>query len=215
MRKVERFEAHLDDYNSITVYLSKRFYQGKSESFFLREPSGKLSKLVIKSFENTSNEYSKYMLAGCENILFGVPYEVVEEHSLSTPLQIGLIVKSPRFDQEFYYPGNDLGAQTNGDVTEFVLWAPTAVAVKLQIDTDIRITLDLKREEKGIYRISIPQNLHLAKYIYLILVNGKWIESIDPYGRSSTSNSTVSVVIDDHQCTVDQRDDCLPLNVPG
>jgi len=137
MRKVERFEAHLDDYNSITVYLSKRFYQGKSESFFLREPSGKLTKLVIKSFENTSNEYSKYMLAGCESIEFGISYEVVEEHSLSTPLQIGLIVKSPRFDQEFYYPGNDLGAHIKNDVTEFALWAPTAVAVKVQVDTGV------------------------------------------------------------------------------
>jgi pullulanase len=211
MRKVERFEAHLDDYNSITVYLSKRFYQGKSESFFLREPSGKLSKLIIKSFENTSNEYSKYMLAGCDSIMFGVPYVIVEEHSLSTPLQIGLIVKSPRFDQEFYYPGNDLGAHVNGGATEFVLWAPTAVAVKVQIDTDIRITLDLKREEKGVYRISIPQNLHLAKYKYLIFVNGKWIESIDPYGRSSTSNASLSVVIDDDQCLVDHQNECLPI----
>ncbi|MDO9593077.1 MAG: alpha-amylase family glycosyl hydrolase, partial [Erysipelotrichaceae bacterium] len=211
MRKVERFEAHLDDYNSITVYLSKRFYQGKSESFFLREPSGKLTKLVIKSFENTSNEYSKYMLAGCESIEFGISYEVVEEHSLSTPLQIGLIVKSPRFDQEFYYPGNDLGAHIKNDVTEFALWAPTAVAVKVQVDTGVRLTLDLNREEKGVYRVSIPGNLHLARYNFLVLVNGRWIESVDPYGRSSISNTAVSVVIDDRQCFVDQYNEKLPL----
>ena len=47
MRKVNRFEAHLDDYGIITAYLSKEFYSGRSDVFYVRDLKGTLSKCSI------------------------------------------------------------------------------------------------------------------------------------------------------------------------
>jgi len=214
MRKVERFEAHLDGYDLITVYLSKRFYQGRSDSFYLRNSEGELQKLVIKSFENTSNDYSKYILKGCKHIEFDQAYDIVEEHSLSTVLQIGLIVKSDQFDQQFFYDGDDLGVFVHKNKTSFALWAPTAIEVKVNIISQKQnITLAMERSEKGVFRLDVQENLHLASYVYLVFVNGKWIESIDPYAKTSLVNATRSVVLDFNQCKVDPNNESLqPLN---
>lgn len=216
MRKVERFEAHLDDYNLLTVYLSKQFYQGKSEQFYLRDDLGELTKLQIKYFEDTSNDYGKYILTGCENIEFGRGYDLLEEHGLTTPLQIGLIVKSDKFDQTFRYDKDDLGVVIKDNKTIFTLWAPTAVYVKVDINFNGQlITKSMKRQAKGIFRCEVEGNLHLAIYTYLVYVNGKWIESIDPYGQSALSNATKSVVIDHDSCEIDLHNDKLtPLKKP-
>lgn len=210
MRKKQRFEAYLDDYNLLVIYLSKQFYHGKSDVFYIREVDGKLHKLSIKYNESTSNDYSKYIVTGCDFIQFGKYYDVIEEHGLTTPLQIGLIVKKDKFDQDFHYEQNDLGAVVSKDKTTFTLWAPTATAVKLQLDDDQdEIMLRMKREDRGIYRTSVNSNLHLRSYSYFVHVNGQWIESIDPYGKSSQANATRSVVIDDEALKVDRHDDCL------
>ena len=155
MRKIERFEAHLDDYKTITVYLSKQFYQGKSEFFMLRNPAGKLQRIPIHGFELTSNDYNKYTLAAPENIDIGAYYEIVEEHSLSTPLQYSLICKTPRFDQEFYYEGEDLGVHPENSHTDFALWAPTANKIAVEIVSDeYNDVKELKRTEKGVFRVA-------------------------------------------------------------
>lgn len=40
--------------------------------------------------------------------------------------------------------------------------------------------------------------------------NGRWIETIDPYGQSSKANGEVSVVIDHQTCHVDLHEEQLP-----
>ena len=71
MRKVNRFEAHLDDYGIITAYLSKEFYQGRSDVFYLRDESGKLEKCSIYNYEHSGNDYYKYTLGCDENLIIG------------------------------------------------------------------------------------------------------------------------------------------------
>ncbi len=211
MRKQQRFEAYLDDYNLLTIYLSKQFYQGKSDVFYLREEDGTLHKLIIKYSENTSSDYSKYICTGCDFIEFGKHYECVEEHGLSTPLKIGLIVKKEKFDQDHYYEKDDLGVVIEKDKTTFSLWAPTATQARVHIlHKDNEYTLEMMRKEKGVYTVSIDENLHLASYTYLVYVGGDWVESIDPYGRSSLANATRSVVIDHGLCDINLHHDKLP-----
>lgn len=214
MRKKQRFEAYLDDYNLLTIYLSKQFYYGKSDVFYLREEDGKLHQLSIKYNENTSNDYSKYIVTNCDFIEIGKYYDVIEEHGLSTPLQIGLIVKNDKFDQEFYYDQEDLGSNVINGKTTFTLWAPTANAVKVHIISEFEErTIPMKREDKGIYRLTVDGNLHLASYTYFVFVNGSWAESIDPYGKASLANAVKSVVIDETQTQVHLNDEYLePLS---
>src|SRR5690554_5362769 len=212
MRKEKRFEAYLDDFNVLTVYLSKQFYQGKSEVFYTRDTQGELNKLTIKYKESTSNDYSKYILTGCEFLEFGKEYELVEEHGLATPLQIGLIVKKDKFDKMFHYSGNDLGAHVIKDKTIFAVWAPTAIEVFVKIVHDNEtFTYPLDREAKGVFKITVNKNLHLAYYTYLVNVNGSYRESVDPYGRGTNANGQKSVVIDDAQVNVNLNNDSLEV----
>lgn len=41
MKENTSMEAFLDDYGKIVVYLSQRFYNGKSDRFYLERPQGK------------------------------------------------------------------------------------------------------------------------------------------------------------------------------
>ena len=211
MRNVEKFEAHLDDYKVITIYLSRQFYQGRSETFFLRDRAGKLVKLPIQGFELTSGDNNKYTLAAPETIIIGDEYHVVEEHSLSTPLQYSLIVKSLRFDDEFYYEGDDLGVRTFEKHTDFALWAPTANRVMLEVYVDdVKEVREMKRSEKGVFRHRLNRNLHGCGYLYHLLVNGKWNQASDPIARSSFANNRMSAIIDYTQTEIDNFSKNLP-----
>ncbi|MBS3987298.1 MAG: type I pullulanase [Erysipelothrix sp.] len=211
MRKIKRFEAHLDDFNLITIYLSKQYYQGKSDFFYLKDASGQLQKLTIKTVESTSHDYAKYVLTHHTSIPIGERIEVVEEHSLATPLQIGLVVKKDAFDQMYAYEGDDLGVTVNESKTIFKCWAPTAWEVKINVKHPLlEGTFNCIKQDKGIYSFEVEDNLHLAEYTYLVYRNGRWIETIDPYGQSSKANGEVSVVIDHQTCHVDLHEEQLP-----
>ena len=48
MRKEEIMEAYLDRYDLIVVYIHEQFYQGKSDTFRLRDSKGNVQNLIIK-----------------------------------------------------------------------------------------------------------------------------------------------------------------------
>ncbi len=197
MRKVNRFEAHLDDYGIITAYLSKEFYQGRSDVFYLRDESGKLEKCSIYNYEHSGNDYYKYTLGCDENLIIGNKYEVLEEHGLTVPLQYSLITKSLRFDEEFYYDGNDLGVKCDKDACDFAIWAPTASRIVVEIfENKGPLVIELNRFDKGVFRYHMDINGHGLSYLYHIYVNGSWNTSIDPMGVGSTVNNQRSVIID-------------------
>lgn len=215
MRKTVRFEAHLDDYNLITIYLSRLFYNGKSDLFYVKRPDGTLSKCQILSYELSSGDYAKYIVSTSEKIQIGQPYEIVEEHSLRVPLQYSLITKTERFDQEFYYEGDDLGCHPGPHHTDFALWAPTATRVILEILGQDAKVHEAKRTDKGVWRVRLAGNLHGQRYLYHVQVNGSWTTSTDPIARSSTANNTASVVIDYTKVSVENFSHRLsPLTRP-
>lgn len=210
MRKEQRFEAYLDDYNLMTIYLSKQFYQGNSEVFYSQDTEGNVVKLQIKYKESTSNDYSKYIVTNCDHLEFGKQYTILEEHGQATPLQIGLIVKKDKFDKEFAYRGDDLGVKVKDDKTYFALWAPTAIEVLVKIiKEESEFTLSLDRQDKGVFKGMVDANLHLSTYSFLVYVNGEWIESVDPYAMGSLVNGIKSVVIDQNQVKLDLHHDQL------
>ncbi len=216
MRKVEKFEAHLDDYKSITVYLSERFYNGRSDAFYIRDQKGKLTKCDILNFDQCFGGYFCYTLSLTIDLNIGEAYELLEEHGLSTPLQYSLITKTDKFDETFFYEGSDLGCHPKGDSTDFALWAPTATRVVLEVfRKDAPNAFECERTDKGVYRVHVDANLHGIGYHYHILVNGKWNVSSDPIARSSIANNGHSVCIDYDQVNVEKSNNKLPeMNSP-
>lgn len=198
------FEAYLDDEQKIVVYLGKMFYNGHSTVFYLRDAKMQQRELRIVNI-NESGTATQYILT-CPTVEIGQHYEIIEEHSLSTTLQFGLITKTASFARQFAYSGDDLGAQAQGNATSFALWAPTANQVYVQIDDhSSKRIFEMTRHAQGVYRLQVQENLHGASYLYIVYVNGQINVALDPYGIASIANEKASVVIDRSRLTAYQH----------
>lgn len=106
------------------------------------------------------------------------------------------------FDTMFYYDGL-LGVEYTTKFSIFTLWAPLASKVFLLLYgangknlkyTD-RETIEMKSNEKGIWKVEVCKDLDLQYYNYLI-VNGDVIhEVVDPYATSVSVNGLRSQVV--------------------
>lgn len=150
MRQEKYYEAYLDDYDKVIVFMSRNSYEGVSNKFYLKDDQGHLFDLHIQSIETTQNNYNKYTLALYDPIEIGVEYQVMHQHARGVVLEYSGIVKTERFDEQFFYDGNDLGYTYDRDQTAFALWAPTASRVKLEVCKNNRLyTYEMKRTDKG------------------------------------------------------------------
>ncbi len=192
MRQMKYFEAYLDDFNRISIYMSKQSYEGSSRFFYLQDEKGNLEELHIQSVEETSRGYNKYTCTCSHDIEVGKEYHIFHEYARKCVLKSGYIVKQPRFD-ELFTCDLPLGAIYTPKETIFRLWAPTAVRVDLSICSDY---YPMKRKEKGIFEYTLKGNLEKEKYCYYVKVDGQWNVTQDPYGKSSLANSAYSIVID-------------------
>ncbi len=197
MRQQDYYEAYFDDFDKIIVFMSHNSYDGVSNKFYLRDNDGHLCDLHIQSIETTHNNYNKYTLAVFDELEIGNEYYVVHQHARATILRYSAIVKTKKFDEMFYYDQDDLGYSLSDYTTKFALWAPTAYRVKLEVFKNDEIYVyEMKRDDKGVFRYQVAENLENATYVYHIRVDGKWQETIDPYGVSSIENSKRSAIVD-------------------
>lgn len=196
MRQKDYYEAYLDDFDKVIVYLSKLSYDGSSNLFYLRDDVGNIIDLHIQSIETTANNYNKYTLSLASDLVMGNEYEVVHQHARATILQYSGVVKTQRFDETYDYDGT-LGYTYTYQNTSFALWAPTAFRVKLEVlKNGVISTYEMRRCEKGVFRFCVEENLENATYVYHVRVNGKWNETIDPYGVASIENAKRSSIVD-------------------
>jgi secreted pullulanase len=91
-------------------------------------------------------------------------------------------------DNQFYYEG-DLGVNYSQERTEFNIWAPLASEVKLNLYKD---GLDRKpyhvgtlhKREKGVWSITLDEDLFGVFYTYSVTNDGETKEVLDPYAKS-------------------------------
>lgn len=189
-------EAYLDDYGKITIFMDKNYYGGKSDFFTLIAKDGKSFDLVVCGVEE---QYSGtiYHMSSPSLLCFQDDYVVRCSQGYSVPLQIRLIVKTKRFNEEFAYYGDDLGATYSPEKTSFAVWAPTAVQVILVIEHLGRAySFPMEYDDSGVYRKVVEMDLKNASYVYYIERNGEVVKSLDPYSLSSFANSQQSAIID-------------------
>lgn len=198
MRGKDYFEAYIDGYDKVVVYMSKQSYEGKSSRFFLKDSKDRIIDLKICSVEDKQSNYRKYNLEIEEDLIIGEEYYVYHEHARKTIAEYSYIVKTERFDEEFYYEGNDLGAMYSRRHTCFALWAPTAFRIVLELKRGNGVceAFEMKRGSRGVWRVCVPGNLKGTAYTYHVRVNGEWRETIDPYAFCGGANSTVSAICD-------------------
>ena len=188
-------KAYMDDYGKINVVISKHFCEGKTEHVYLID-GVKDVELTIINTKDTGHDVL-YEVTYDMELEIGKDYQIMVVNAFRVPLEYRNIVKTKRFNEEFYYPGNDLGCTLGDKVTRFALWAPTASFAKVEIDYLGTVkTVDMRRTENGVYRLTTAPCIIGARYRYVICVNGKWVTCNDPYAKASEPNDGRSVVVD-------------------
>lgn len=205
--------AYLDEYQLISAYLSKYYYEGKSSVFRLRDSkNGTLIDLpILKTYDSRQSGFTVYKLKVPVSLVIGEEYDVVDAYGLSCPLVYGRIVRLPEFDEQFSCLDAKLGAFYTKESTTFRVWAPTAMKCKVEFVLNNRSeTYRMQRLDNGIFEVEIPGDLDGATYTYLIRNSEAWQQAIDPYAYGSLSNAKRSVVIDLDKIKINQNKDKLP-----
>jgi len=190
------FYAYLDDVKVITVLLPVGYHNGESKEFILKQGNIQ-EKLIIKE-KVLLHDTVKYI---CESILepqIGLPYTIYDEHGGETDLQIGSVIRTPEFDEKFYYDG-PLGILYSPERTFFSLWAPTATQCQLKLnhkDENSQTKYEMFRKENGVWMVTIEGDLDKYEYTYLVCVNLEWREAVDPYAVAVTANGEKGVIVD-------------------
>ena len=107
------------------------------------------------------------------------------------------------FDKIYGYDG-DLGAIYSKDKCKFILWAPTAENVQLALYGDNGYDFDCEAKEvytmskgiNGTWIVEINGDFNGQFYNYLININGKISEVVDPYAKAVGVNGNRGMIID-------------------
>ena len=197
MRMKDVFEAYIDDYDHLNIYMSKNFFNGQSRIFHLKDSKDQIIPLRIVSQSDLYNGYTHYELFIQGDLEIGEEYTVYDEHCQTTICQYGHIVKTQRFNLNYEYDNDDLGLSYSKERSIFKLWSPVAHEIRLRLWKEAEcFSYEMTRKEKGIFSITIPKDLSGFHYTFLVHVNGKWNEIVDPYTSWSGPNGKYSEIVD-------------------
>lgn len=191
------FLAYLDEMDIITILLPLSYHKGLSSTFSITDESHHVLPLQIIKKQQIEN-HNKYICRLSEEISFGHTYWILDDYGGRTDLQIGAVIRTPAFDDRFFYDGNDLGVNLRDGQTHFKLWAPTATQVKIKLrnpNSTFSEIVKMKREDKGVWSVVMNGDLELYQYTFLILVNQEWREAVDPYAVAVTANGELGVIV--------------------
>ena len=196
------FFAYLDEMNSVTVLLPHSYFEGHSSSFFIKEDNKEKRPLTIKETIPLQGQ-NKFVCTIDFVPILGRTYYIEDAHGNETDLQIGAVIRTKEFDEEYYYDGNDLGVTLQDNSTTFKVWAPTATKVIVKVigaEMKSPEKYDMTREEKGVWSFTLNRNAEGCFYSFLTCINLHWQEAVDPYAKSVSINSKWGAVVDLAKC---------------
>lgn len=207
------FSAKLTDYNTIRVAIFSSVAKDTNVPIILYDNHGFLEKLNIVN-QSFLNGLVIYECKSKDKLDLGVEYSIGIESFGMTPLDVNDAVFFNGFDDEFYYPGDDLGSTYHKEYTLFKVWAPLASKVVLMIknpykDNSIYETYKMERGKFGVHYIKLNGDFENYLYRYQVTNSGTTNIVIDPYAKGSNANGKNSVVIDLNKTKMD-----LYSNVP-
>ncbi|MFD2446449.1 type I pullulanase [Bacillus sp. CGMCC 1.16607] len=189
------FFAYLDEMSIITILLPFSYYGGQSSVFHVTNDEQKVPLNINEKI--VLNDSIKYVCQLPTSLSFGETYWIVDEYEGRSDLQIGAVIRTSEFDRHFYYDGQDLGVKYQNNYTQFKLWAPTAtkVSIKLSSSEGNVEKVNMIRGEKGVWSFQDNRDLEGYCYTYLVCVNLRWRETVDPYAVAVTANGEKGVII--------------------
>ena len=194
---VSYLKAKLTSWKRINIVLFTDMPRPEKLSISLFKEEKLIKKIVSSHFTSINNLYVTDILLD-EDYELGKNYRLLVGDLSFTNIDLSDAVYFSDFDDRYFYNGDDLGSNYHKDYTEFVMWAPLAstVCVKLLGPHEEFIYQELKREDKGIYRLKVKGDLLNYKYRYVINNYGVVTEAKDLYAKEVSLNSEYSVIID-------------------
>lgn len=107
------------------------------------------------------------------------------------------------FDEKYGYSG-ELGAIYSKEKIKFILWAPTADEVKVVLygndgydySCDAKKVYSMNKGVKGTWNLELEGDFNGEYYNYLVNIEGKVNEVVDPYAKAVGVNGNRGMVID-------------------
>ncbi|HHX62897.1 MAG TPA: type I pullulanase [Epulopiscium sp.] len=135
-----------------------------------------------------------------EELNIAKPYEVRIKGYGALAVGLNDIYGTEKFESLYTYEG-ELGALYTKEHTQFILWAPTATAVKVKLyetgsTGSATATHDMTPGEKGTWAYDVAGDLNGTYYTYEVTVAGKTVEAVDPYAKTTGTNGKRGMVID-------------------
>lgn len=198
-RRTNSQAAFWDDYELITVCLPKHPNETGTHRFWVTKKDDTDVLTHLTTLERHEDAQFFYFKLYIEDTLleFGKNYMIATECGYIIPLVVGRIVRTQRFDEQFY-TDIELGAIYSETQTTFRVWAPTASDVILSLyapHVSEAMMHPMVRRPDGVYELIVEEECERIEYHYVVHVNQKWVNANDPYAKASTVNGERSVVV--------------------
>jgi len=190
-------KATIDNLNEINITTNVPFDINKQKIEIDGVEINEVVSTVNKSEDNITNQIK---VVTKKELDLNKIYTIKMENYGETIAVLGKVVRSERFDDLFYYDGNDLGNVYTPSKTKFRLWAPTANEAKLVIyrkwNAQTGIETIMKKDKKGTWITELKGNQKGIFYTYKVKIGDKWNEAVDPYVRATSVNGDKGAVVD-------------------
>ena len=198
MRKNLLHASLVNSHEISLIYISSYNSIDPIEFYLLGKKEKKNIKIHLSKIGVANKNIPEIRLYSEEEIVLGYDYRVESSEEESVYLDLDDYVQSEEFDQKYAYDGDDLGPSYTPTSTEFRLWSPLAekVILKLEKNDSSFLLYDMSIREKGIFYIKLKGDLFNKRYSYIVKINGREKEILDPYAKATSLNSEYSVVID-------------------
>ncbi|GAF64251.1 pullulanase [Bacillus sp. TS-2] len=183
-------KAKLIDFKKILL----TFHQDNIPFNSVRLTNGDGKKFVINIL-NASNEW---LLELEEEYLLGDDYYVcVDEEQIVVDIDEDL-VRGARFDELYYYSGEDLGIEYSNQLTKVAIWSPLATKGRILLSEKWNLEptsiIPLIRTEKGVWRQRLEGDYDEVFYQFEFLIHSKWVKVNDPYAKLMTVNGKKGMI---------------------
>lgn len=190
-------KARYDGENTIEVSMTGEIEGDATTAFSVKGAEGETAVAEVVSGEKFCYQVilsEQLKDTGNYNIIYeGNEYKIVMPNIYSTE----------KFEKEYTYTGNDLGAVWTKEKTVFKVWAPTAETVKVNLYKegtpdvgDLIEQLEMQQGECGVWMAEKSGDLNGTYYTYEVTVGEETCEACDPYARTTGVNGKRAMVID-------------------
>ena len=208
--------AKMMDYKTVRVIFSttKEDFKLYKKRFTVLQNDTGIEDFSIEDFKSTKTG-STYQVAA--NLVFNknfsiydtvtVKYKVAETFICSAIANLVGIYDSDDFAKDFSYTGTDLGATLDNEInptkTTFKVWSPVSRNMVLNVyasgdyETDLEPinTYEMELGDKGVWAITIHEDLTNKYYTYTVTNSAGTNEVVDPYAKSCGVNGRRGMVV--------------------